>query len=111
MSEVPEVADRRSVLVATGLAAVGSVSLRGDASGLHEACMAALTATVRAYETSDLITTTSALVSLERTTQTVPREHRLRGRPAPERRTAPVACASPVGFPPTPDATRSRWRP
>ncbi|WP_462203648.1 hypothetical protein [Frankia sp. CcWB3] len=84
MSEVSEVADRRSVLVATGLAAVGSVSLRDDASGLHEACMAALTATVRAYETSDLITTTSALVSLERTTQTVPREHRLRGRPSLE---------------------------
>jgi len=69
------------VLVATGLAAVGSMS-RGadDAAGLHEACSAALDAAVSSYETSDLTATASALAPLERTTLAVPHEHGLRGR-------------------------------
>ncbi|KQC39018.1 hypothetical protein [Frankia sp. ACN1ag] len=81
-----EVSNRRSVLVATGLAAVGSMSLgadaTADAAGLHDACAAALSAAVDAYETTDLSATAAALVPLERTTRTVPREHRLRGRAA-----------------------------
>lgn len=77
-----EVSNRRSVLVATRLAAVSSMSLGGDASGLHDACAAALNAAVDAYETTDLSATAAALVPLERTSRTVPGEHRLRGRAA-----------------------------
>jgi len=85
---VPEVSNRRSVLVATGLAAVGSMSLGsdatspGDASSLHDACTAALSAAVGAYETTHLTETEVALAPLEHTTRTVPRDHRLRGRAA-----------------------------
>ncbi|THJ48847.1 hypothetical protein E7Y31_19135, partial [Candidatus Frankia alpina] len=64
-----EVSNRRSVLVATGLAAVSSMSLGGDASGLHDACAAALNAAVDAYETTDLSATAAALVPLERTSR------------------------------------------
>ncbi|SNQ50460.1 conserved hypothetical protein [Frankia canadensis] len=83
-----DVSNRRSVLVATGLAAVGTMTLGsdvtspGDASHLHDACSAALDAAVGAYETTELRATAATLAPLEHATRSVPRDHRLRGQVA-----------------------------
>ncbi|MCL9796366.1 hypothetical protein MXD58_019090, partial [Frankia sp. AgKG'84/4] len=85
---MPEVSDRRSVLVVTGLAAVGVMTPNADAMSsdgpgeLHEACAAALGAAIGAYESTELGATAAALVPLEQATRAVPRQHRLRGRVA-----------------------------
>ncbi len=85
---MPEISDRRSVLVVTGLAAVGVMTPNADAISpddpgeLHDACAAALGAAIGAYESTELRATAAALVPLEQATRAVPRQHRLRGRVA-----------------------------
>ena len=81
------VADRRSVLLATGILAVVPVSSASmesheSAAGLHDACVAALRSAVDSYETVDLAATAAALAPLEHTTRAVPRRYRLRGQAA-----------------------------
>lgn len=81
-----DAADRRSVLLVTGLMAVvapmSGTDAHETAADLYDACVAALETAVDQYETVDLTTTATALTPLEHTTRAVPRRYRLRGRAA-----------------------------